>query len=370
LVDSSRGAEKDQVTWRTDYDAARKESTDKNLPLFISFSSDDCVHCRRLENGPFRDAAVLGLLNERFIPLKLEAKLAPKLAQALRIQVYPTMIVAATDGKIIGFLEGYLDAKPLADNMGRCLALVQPDELTRDYQDAAKALANNDVPKALTLLKGVVADGKERPVQVQARQALQEIDRQAAGRLALVKQLHEKGQANEALDALTELLARYPGTPTATEGAKLQAKLADDPALRGNQRSRRARDLLAQAREALKAEKYNEALDLCDILESTYKDLPEATQGATLAQDIRANPDQLAKACANLNERLAFMYAALGDTLLKKGEREQAALNFEKAVRAAPASVVARDAQAKLAAITVKTFGTPVNLQKPERKEP
>jgi tetratricopeptide (TPR) repeat protein len=359
------GAEKDRVDWRTDYDAARKESVEKGIPLFLEFSTDDCVHCRRLENGPFRDPAIMALLNERFIPLKVDAKVSPKLAQALRIQLYPTMVVAGADGKILGFLEGFMEAKALSEHMTRCLAVGQPDWMTRDFEEASKAAAKSDYAKAVTLLKAILEDGKDRPVQSKARQVLQEIEQQAAGRLLRVKQLQDKGQASEALDALTELLSRYAGTQTAADGAKLLTKLAEDPAVLNTQRARRSRDLLAQARDAFKAEKYHEALDLCEILETTYKDLPDGKQGVALATEIRSSPDKLAKACDNLNERLASMYATLGETLLKKGERELAAANFEKAVRAAPASVIARDAQAKLASLNVKTPATPVQYQKP-----
>jgi tetratricopeptide (TPR) repeat protein len=359
------GAEKDRVDWRSDYDAARKESVEKGIPLFLEFMTDDCIHCKRLDNGPFRDPVIMALLNERFIPLKVDAKMSPKLAQALRIQLYPTMVVAGADGKILGFLEGFMEAKALSEHLTRCLAVGQPDWMTRDFEEASKAAAKSDYAKAVTLLKAILEDGKDRPVQSKARQVLQEIEQQAAGRLLRVKQLQDKGQASEALDALTELLSRYAGTQTAADGAKLLTKLAEDPEVRNNQRARRSRDLLAQARDAFKAEKYHEALDLCEILETTYKDLPDGQQGIALAAEIRSSPDKLAKACDNLNERLASMYATLGETLLKKGERELAASNFEKAVRAAPASVIARDAQAKLAALNVKTPATPVQYQKP-----
>ena len=96
LCTDSLAAEK-EVEWRMDYDAARKESTEKNKPLFLEFMTEECVHCRRLEAGPFRDAAVVALLNERFIPLRIDSNRSPKLVQALRIQAYPTMIIAATD---------------------------------------------------------------------------------------------------------------------------------------------------------------------------------------------------------------------------------------------------------------------------------
>lgn len=358
----------DKVEWRTDYDAARKEAAEKNLPLFIEFTTDDCYHCRRLESGPFRDAGIMGLLTERFVPLKIDAKLAPKLTQALRIQAYPTMIVASADGKIIGFLEGFLDVKPLGENMAKCLAHTQPDPLTTRYQEASKAYTNGEVAKAIGLFKTVAEEGKDRPIYAKAKLALQEIDQQALLRLNRAKQMHANGQVAEATELLADLTKAFAGTASAEEGATLLATL-QKPTNKDNTRTRRAADLLAHAKEAFKAEKYHEVLDLCELLDGNYKDLPEATHASTLAAEVRNSPEKMAQACEHLNDRMATMYANLAETWLKKGERELAALNYEKAVRAAPASVVARDAQAKLAALNVKLPALPVQYQKPEREK-
>lgn len=363
---AARGADKD-IAWRADYDAARKEAVEKGRPLFLSFHTEDCFHCRRLESGPFRDPAVVALVNDRFIPLRVDGNKSPRLAEALRIQAYPTMIIAASDGKILAFLEGYQDARPLHDHLQRALAVQTPDWMARDFQEASKAIAGGDYAKAVSLLKSVLQDGKDRPVQTKAKAVLDEIEQQAAGRLVRVKQLEDKGQYAEAMDLLTELLSRYGGTQPAADGAKMLTTLAERPELKTTQRARRAKDLLAQAREAFAARRYSDALELCDILETTYKDLPEGGQGKELAGDIRSSPAKLAAACEHLNERLASMYATLGESWLKKGDKDQAAVCFEKAVRAAPASLVAREAQARLTGLSTKAPAIPTQFQKPEK---
>jgi thioredoxin-related protein len=355
------------VEWRTDYDAARKEAIEKDRPVFLEFQTEECYHCRRLENGPFKDPALAGLLNDRFIPLRVDGTKSPRLVGALKIQAYPTMIVAAPDGKIIAFLEGYHDAKPLIDHLQRSLALNTPDWMARDFQEASKAMGAGDYAKAVSLLKGVLADGKDQPVQSKARQVLDEIEQQAAGRLVRVKQLQDKGKPAEAADLLSELISRYAGTQKAAEGAKLLTSLADHPEIKTNQRTRRSQDLLAQAKEAYTGEKFSAALELCEILETTYKDLPAGKQGGDLATEIRSSPAKLALAAEHLNERLASMYATLGESWLKKGERGEAAACFEKAVRAAPASLVARDAQAKLSTLSNKPAAIPTGFAKPEK---
>src|SRR5271170_397164 len=74
----------DKVEWRTDYDVARKEASDQKKPLLLDFGTEDCVHCKRMHQTTFKDPAIVKLLNENFIPLKVDANREPRLAQSLR----------------------------------------------------------------------------------------------------------------------------------------------------------------------------------------------------------------------------------------------------------------------------------------------
>ena len=38
-----------EVQWRHDYDAARKEALDKNRPLLVDFGTPNCFWCRQLD---------------------------------------------------------------------------------------------------------------------------------------------------------------------------------------------------------------------------------------------------------------------------------------------------------------------------------
>jgi tetratricopeptide (TPR) repeat protein len=259
-----------QVIWRTDYDAARKESSEKGLPLFLELISEGCFHCKRLEAGPLRDPAIVALLADRFIPVRVDGATSPKLVEALRVQSYPTIVLAHADGRIADVIEGYRDAKLLHEHLQRALAVESSTPVSPP---------------------GTVGFNPVKPSSTE--------------------------------------------TPAA-------------------QRSRLSSELLTQAREAFKNGKYDSTLELCRILEATYKDLEQGLQAAAIAAEIRSNPEKFAIACEQLNERLAMMYASLGDSFLAKGDRSQASTYFEKAIRTAPASTVARDAQGKLAAIARK----------------
>ena len=93
-----------EVKWRHDYNAARREAEQKNLPLVVDIGTENCYWCNKLEAITFHDPAVAEVMNNRYIPLKVDAQRNPALTDALRIQAYPTVVLAASDGKILATL--------------------------------------------------------------------------------------------------------------------------------------------------------------------------------------------------------------------------------------------------------------------------
>lgn len=110
-----------EVQWRTDYGSALRESQTKKRPIFIDFTSAGCFWCQRLDSATFSQGPVARMLNERFIPLKLDAQKAPTIVRALAIQRYPTMIFAASNGNILIRHEGFEDAGAFQARMDRAL---------------------------------------------------------------------------------------------------------------------------------------------------------------------------------------------------------------------------------------------------------
>jgi len=358
-----RAAEK-PPEWRKDYNAARKEALEKNKPLFIDIGTEDCYHCRRLDGSTFRDPEIVSLLNEHFIPLKIDATREAALVQALRIQLYPTMIIAGNDGRILGFMEGYLDAARLKENLTRGIATAQPDWMARDYNEATKAISAADYARAVTLLRGILEDGKTRPVQTKANQTLLELEQQALTRLARAKSLEDKGQSAQSLETLTELIRRYPGTQAANDGAKMLTAIADKPELRATTRSRRAIELLVLAREEYKAERWIQCLDHCELLGEAYRDLPEGREAVALAADLRSSPERLARIGENLTERMAVNLLALSESWERKGNADMAMRALDKLVRTCPDSPSIRQAELRIARMTGKAVNMPVQFTK------
>jgi thioredoxin-like negative regulator of GroEL len=349
LAGLAGSAQAQQIHWRYDYNAARKEAAEKSLPLVLDFGTQNCFWCQKLDENTFSDPAVAQVMNAKFIPLKINAEREPALAQALRINAYPTVVLAGPDGKILGTVEGFQDAVRFHENLQRALAAVSnPEWMLRDYQAAAKAIAASDYARAVALLKSIVEDNKGRPVQVKAGQLLKDLEQQAAGRLAHARQLNDKGQTSEAMDTLTDTLRVFAGTQAATEAGQMLTSLANNSELRAQQRSQRARELLAQARQDYRTQQYLCCLDRCEILSTGYGDLPEGAEAVQLADEIKSNPDWIQRACDSLTDRLSGLYLSLAETWIRKGQPQQAQVCLEKVIQTFPGSRQAEAAQVRL----------------------
>jgi thioredoxin-related protein len=355
-----------EVQWRTDYNAARREGQDKNRPLVVDFGTKECYWCKRLDLTTFRDPTVARLMNDRFICLRIDAEQEATLAQMLHIQNYPTIVIAAPDGKILITREGYMEPAPFLEQLQRALAAVSnPEWMAKDYQEAVKAIAISDYSRAIALLRSILEDGKDRPVQIKARQLLLDLEQQAAGRLVRAKEANDKGRSAEAVETLTELVRDFNGTAAATEGGQLLTSLAGSKKeFKKPPRSLRAKELLAQARKDYESGQYLCCMDRCEVLISNYGDLPEGEEAKVLEGTIKNNPAWMQTACDSLSDRLGLLYLSLAETWIKKGQPQQAALCLERVVKAFPSSQHAEVAQRRLDQIQGKQ-AQQTNFKKP-----
>ncbi|HWG41992.1 MAG TPA: DUF255 domain-containing protein [Gemmataceae bacterium] len=341
-----------EVEWRQDYVKARQEAVEKNRPLVIDVGTTDCYWCKQLDLRTFKDPAIIALLNERCIPLKIDAEQHARLTAALRVDTYPTLVFATPEGKIVGYQQGFIEVSPLQQRLNTLFSAAPPSSGTnRELQEAIQAVAVGDYPRAIALLKPVAANSKDQPIQNQAKQMLQDLEKQAAGRCAEARQLVESGKVPQAVETVTGLVRDYPGTQAAREGGQLLVTLASRVVPHENSRSRLARELLDQARDDQRKQQFLSCLDRCENLSTTYPDLAEAAEANKLAAEIKANPEWTKQACDQMGERLSMLYLTLAETWLKKGQPQQAVFYLERIVQTFPNTRNADIAQMRLAQI-------------------
>src|SRR5579875_1351293 len=345
-----------EVEWRLDYGKARQEAEKKNRPLVIDVGTEHCHFCKQLDQRTFKDPALVALLNERCIPLKIDADQHAKLAEALRVEYYPTLVFATPEGKILGYQQGFIEAAALYERLTK-LFFTSPaagggvPNPNRDIDEAKRAMAVGDYPRAIALLKPIAETANDPAVQKRASQLLQDLEQQAAGRCAEARQLAESGKVPQAVETVTELVRVYPGTKAAREGGQLLVTLASRVTPRENPRSQVARELLEQAREDYQRRQYLSCLDSCENLIANYSDLNEGVEASKLAAEIKSNPEYTKQACEQMGERLTTLYLSLAETWLKKGQPQQAIFYLERIIQTFPNTRNADIAQVRLAQI-------------------
>jgi len=211
-----------EVAWCRDYRTAWEASRASGRPLLIDFGTEACIWCKKLDATTLRDPAVVEMLNAGFVAVQVNAHHEPGLARALRVHSFPTIVLAGPDGTVLDQVVGYTDAARFQQHLRRVLAWVPvPDQAEKDYREATAAIASPDYPRAIGLLKKVLADGGSRPVQLRARMLLQEFEQQAADRLRWGRELQQKGQLAESSAVLGELARTFEGTAAASAAGQM-----------------------------------------------------------------------------------------------------------------------------------------------------
>ena len=351
VCDLARGQGAAEVQWRRDYNAARKEAEAKGLPIFLDFYTDHCVFCDKMDNTTYRDPKVLNMLNTRFVPLKIDGDRDKKLAELLGISQFPTMLLAGADGKIVDTLIGYMDVAPFLEKLQRVLpATTNTDWMVADYQQAQKWVAAYEYGLAIGALRKIVSDGQSRPAQVNSQKLLAEIEQKARDRMTKAQALKDQGKNTEAIQALTDIMRDFPGLTVTREAGDMVAGLAqtESPESKNQMRGKRAKELLAQAKEFHKSKEYTLCIDRCSVLLRNYGDLEEGQEASLLYSEIKNNPEWLQNACTTFGDRLAEMWLALSDSLLKRGQPQQAKHWLERTIHAFPGTHYAESAQIRL----------------------
>ncbi len=198
------------IVWLTDYNIARREAHDKNLPLVIDFSTENCSWCRKLEATTFRDAAVVKLLSQRFVALRIDGEKDAGLAQKLGINAYPTLVFADPDGKILQKQDGYVKAAEFTQIAQRALASVSPR-----VDPGVRQAVHVSAPPPEKLNVDV------------------ERTRNAGQLLSLARADYHEQRFLGCLERCRTLKADYSDLPEGAEAKRLETKIRSDPNVLG-----------------------------------------------------------------------------------------------------------------------------------------
>src|SRR5262249_51846863 len=105
------------IRWHADYDAARKEAKERKLPLFIFFKTNPSFWTQRFEKGTLESSDVAELLNEHYVPLRLDPtgdnEAHQRVGEMFKIDRFPTTVITDHEGQVLRRIVGRYDAEGL-----------------------------------------------------------------------------------------------------------------------------------------------------------------------------------------------------------------------------------------------------------------
>jgi thioredoxin-like negative regulator of GroEL len=170
-VINAGSAEAQDVKWRTDYAAARKEATSAGKPLLLDFGTESCFWCKKLDATTFRLPALVTQLNGRFIPVKIDAEKDEWLTRAAGVDSFPTLVLVSPDGKIMGRHAGYADATQLASLLAKAPEASAAPSRSVAAETLAEARADHDAGRYVACLERCEALAGGHPGSPEAAEA-------------------------------------------------------------------------------------------------------------------------------------------------------------------------------------------------------
>lgn len=110
------------VAWRTDYAGAVAASQQFGCPLLVVVECPGCDWCVKLDKATWSHEGVKKVIREGYVALKIDGEEEPALAKQLWVRRYPTLIIAAPDGTILSFEEGFAEPGTMQHRLKRAVA--------------------------------------------------------------------------------------------------------------------------------------------------------------------------------------------------------------------------------------------------------
>ena len=93
---------------------AWKSAVASKKPLVVMFTSDGCAYCTKMLQETYADPQVKKMLVGHTESVLAHANRYRPLVKKLGIRGYPSTLVVAPDGRVLDFMEGYVEAKTFA----------------------------------------------------------------------------------------------------------------------------------------------------------------------------------------------------------------------------------------------------------------
>ena len=134
------------IDWHKDYDAALKQAQETGQPLLVELSTSWCHFCRKMMRETLQESRVVGIINDGFVPVLLDADRHPSLVRQWGVSGYPTTVLVSPEGKMIQRLKGYKSASLFARQIASYGKEARPVVPEQELAFAVATTTERDLP--------------------------------------------------------------------------------------------------------------------------------------------------------------------------------------------------------------------------------
>jgi len=107
------------VSW-SEFGPGLERAQTADSPLLVTFVTDWCPYCQKMNRSTWRDAAVVDRL-AGLVTVKVDADASQELAAAYGVTGYPVQLLLAPDGSVLSRYDGYQTSRQLLRWLDRTL---------------------------------------------------------------------------------------------------------------------------------------------------------------------------------------------------------------------------------------------------------
>src|SRR5580658_2847146 len=104
------------------FEAASAKAAKTGKIVLIDFYTTWCGPCKLLDKNTWTDAAVINLLEQKTVALRVDAEKEVALSKQYKIAAYPSVLLIKPDGTEIDRLVGYKEPKAFMEDFNAALA--------------------------------------------------------------------------------------------------------------------------------------------------------------------------------------------------------------------------------------------------------
>jgi len=140
------------------FEAASQQAAKANKIVLIDFYTTWCGPCKMLDKTTWTDAAVIQLLEQKTVALRLDAEKETALAKRYRIEAYPSVLLLKPDGTEIDRLVGYKGPQDFMADFNA--SLNGKDSLSR-AEDQLKAAGTKNASARMQFADALAQKGRD-----------------------------------------------------------------------------------------------------------------------------------------------------------------------------------------------------------------